>query len=85
MLIISLTHTAFHCSSVYQDITFCLPKSSAYCGNSETDEYYTEVDEDDLEDSDSDTTELYEILANMNDTEIEEVEMNMEPEMELPI
>ena len=27
LLIVSLTHTAFHCSSVYQDITFCLSKS----------------------------------------------------------
>ena len=52
---------------------------------SETGEYYIEVDEDDLEDGDSDATELYEILANMNDPEVEEVEMNMEPEMEPPI
>ena len=52
---------------------------------SETVEYYIEVDEDDLEDGDSDATELYEILANINDPEIEEVEMNMEPEMEPPI
>ena len=51
---------------------------------SETGEYYIEVDEDDLEDGDS-ATELYEILANMNDPEMEEVEMNMEPEMEPPI
>ena len=52
---------------------------------SETGEYYIEVDEDDLEDGDSDATELHEILANMNDPKIEEVEMNMEPEMEPPI
>ena len=52
---------------------------------SEKGEYYMEVDEDDLEDGDSDATELYEILANMNDPDIEEVEMNMEPEMEPPI
>ena len=52
---------------------------------SETGEYYMEVVEDDLEDGDSDATELYEILANMNDPEMEEVEMNMEPEMEPPI
>ena len=52
---------------------------------SETSEYYIEVDEDKLEDGDSDATELYEILANMNDPEVEEVEMNMEPEMEPPI
>ena len=38
---------------------------------SETDEYYIE---DDLGDGDSDATELYEILANMNDPEIEEVD-----------
>ena len=43
------------------------------------------MDEDDLEDGDSDATELYEILANINDPEIEEVEMNMEPEIEPPI
>ena len=52
---------------------------------SETGEYYIEVDEDDLEDGDSDATELYEILANINDPEIEELEVNMEPEMEPPI
>ena len=52
---------------------------------SETGEYYTEVDEDDLEDDDSDATELYNILANINDPEIEELEVNMEPEMEPPI
>ena len=48
---------------------------------SEKGEYYIEMDEDDLEDGDSNATELYEILANINDPEIE-VEMNMEPEME---
>ena len=52
---------------------------------SETGEYYIEVDEDDLEDGDSDATKLYEIWANMNDPEMEEIEMNMEPEMEPPI
>ena len=36
------------------------------------------------ENSDSDATELYEILANMNGPE-EEIEMNLEPEMEPPI
>ena len=46
---------------------------------SETGEYFIE-----MEDDDSDATELYEILANMNDPE-EEVEMNLEPEMEPPI
>ena len=52
---------------------------------SETGEYYIEVDEDDLEDGDSNATELYEILANINDPEMEEVEIKMEPEMEPPI
>ena len=52
---------------------------------SETGQYYIEVDEDDLEDNDSDATELYDILVNMNDPEVEEVEMNLEPEMEPPI
>ena len=61
------------------------PTVSVLDTTSETGEYYIEVDEDDLEDGDSDATELYEILANMNDPEIEEIEMNMEPEMEPPI
>ena len=61
------------------------PTVSVLDTTSETGEYYIEVDEDDLEDGDSDATELYEILANINDPEIEEVEMNMEPEMEPPI
>ena len=52
---------------------------------SATGEYYIEVDEGDLEDSDSGATELYEILANMNDPEVQEVEMNMELEMKPPI
>ena len=42
------------------------------------------MEEDDLENSDSDATELYDILANMNGLE-EEIEMNLEPEMEPPI
>ena len=50
----------------------------------ETGEYFIEMEEDDLENSDSDTTELYEILANMNGPE-EEIEMNLKPEMEPPI
>ena len=50
----------------------------------ETGEYFIEMEEDDLKDSDSDVTELYEILANMSDPE-EETEMNLEPEMETPI
>ena len=58
------------------------PTVSVLDTTSETGEYYMEVDEDDLEDGDSDATELYEILANMNDPEMEEIEMNMEPEME---
>ena len=50
----------------------------------ETGEYLVEMEEDGLENSDSDATELYEILANMSGPE-EEIEMNLEPEMELPI
>ena len=62
-----------------------IPQVNVLDTTSETGEYYIEVDEDDLEDGDSDATELYEILANINDPETEEVEMNMEPEMEPPI
>ena len=62
-----------------------VPTVSVSNTTSETGEYYIEMDEDDLEDGDSDATELYEILANINDPEIEEVEMNMEPEIEPPI
>ena len=51
---------------------------------SETGEYFIEMEEDDLEDGDCYATELYEILANMNDPK-EDVEMNLEPEMEPPI
>ena len=50
----------------------------------ETGEYFVEIEEDDLENSDSEATELYEILANMSGPE-EEIEMNLEPEMEPPI
>ena len=50
----------------------------------EMDEYFVEMEEDDLENSDSDATELCEILANMNGPE-EEIKMNLEPEMEPPI
>ena len=50
----------------------------------ETGEYFVEMEEDDLENSDSDATELYEILANMSGPE-NEIEMNLEPEMEPPI
>ena len=61
------------------------PTVSVLDTTSETGEHYIKVDKDDLEDGDSDATELYEILANINDPEIEELEMNMEPEMEPPI
>ena len=43
-----------------------------------------EMEEDDLKNSDSDATELYEILVNMSGPE-EGIEMNLEPEMEPPI
>ena len=42
------------------------------------------MEEDDLANSDSDATELYEILADMDGPE-EEIEMNLEPEIEQPI
>ena len=35
----------------------------------ETGEYFIEMEEDDLQNSDSDATHLYEILANMNGSE----------------
>ena len=41
------------------------------------------MQEDDIEGSDSDATELYEILADMTGPE-EEIEMNLEPEIEPP-
>ena len=47
-------------------------------------ECFLEVEEDDLEGSDSDATELYEILADITGPE-EETEMNLEPEIEPPI
>ena len=47
----------------------------------EMDEYFIEMEKDDLENSDSDATEMYDILANMTGPE-EEIEMNLEPEME---
>ena len=46
------------------------------------DGYYVEVEE--FNDSDSDATELYEILANMTGPE-EEAELDIEPEIEPPI
>ena len=51
------------------------PTVSVLDTTSETGEYFIEVDEDELEDGDSDATELYEILANINDPEEEIVEM----------
>ena len=50
----------------------------------EAGEYLIEMEEDDFGNSDSDATELYEILANMNGPE-EEIEMSLEPGMEPPI
>ena len=61
------------------------PTVSVLDTTSKTGEYYIEVNEDELEDGGSDATELYEILANMNDPEMEEIEMSMEPEMDPPI
>ena len=50
----------------------------------EGNEYLVEVGEEDLEGSDSDPVELYEILAEINGSE-DEVEEVLEPEIELPI
>ena len=50
----------------------------------EGNEYLVEVGEEDLEGSDSDPTELYEILAEINGSE-EEIEEGLEPEIEPPI
>ena len=50
----------------------------------EGDEYLVEVGEEDLEGSDSDPAELYEILAEINGSE-EEIEEGLEPEVEPPI
>ena len=50
----------------------------------EENEYLMEVGEDDLEGSDSDPTELYEILAELTGSE-EEIEEGLEPEIEPPI
>ena len=46
--------------------------------------YFVEVGEEDLEGSDSDATELYEILADITGPE-EEIEKELEPEIEPPI
>ena len=50
----------------------------------EGNEYLVEVGEEDLEDSDSDPAELYELLAEINGSE-EEIEEGLEPEVEPPI
>ena len=50
----------------------------------EGNEYLVEVGEEDLEGSDSDPTELYEILAEINGSE-DEIEKGLEPEIEPPI
>ena len=50
----------------------------------EGNEYLVEVGEEDLEGSDSDPTELYEILAELTGSE-EEIEERLEPEIEPPI
>ena len=50
----------------------------------EGNEYLVEVGEEDLEGSDSDITELYEILAEINGSE-DEIEEGLEPEIEPPI
>ena len=50
----------------------------------EGNEYFVEVGEEDLEGSDSDPTELYEILVEITGPE-EEIEEELEPEIEPPI
>ena len=50
----------------------------------EENEYFVEVGEEDLEGSDSDATEIYEILADISGPE-EEIEKELEPEIEPPI
>ena len=50
----------------------------------EGNEYFEEVGEEDLEGSDSDATELYEILGDITGSE-EEIEKELEPEIEPPI
>ena len=52
-----------------------VPTVSVLDTTSERGEYYIEIDEDGLEVGDSDATELHEILANINDPEKEEVEI----------
>ena len=48
------------------------------------DGYYVEVEQEEFNDSDSDATEVYEILANMTGPD-EEAELDIEPEIEPPI
>ena len=48
------------------------------------DNYYVEIEGEEFNDSDSDATEFYEILANITGPE-EEAELDIEPEMEPPI
>ena len=50
----------------------------------EGDEYLVEVGEEDLEGSDSDPAEIYEILAEINDSE-DEIEEELEIDVEPPI
>ena len=50
----------------------------------EGNEYLVEVGEEDLEGSDSDPAELYEILVEINGSE-DEIEEGLEPEVEPPI
>ena len=50
----------------------------------EGNEYIVEVGEEDLAGSDSDPTELYEILAEINGSG-DEIEEGLEPEIEPPI
>ena len=50
----------------------------------EGNEYIAEVGEEDLVGSDSDPTELYEILAEINGSE-DEIEEGLEPEIKPPI
>ena len=47
-------------------------------------EYSVEVEGEEFEDSDSDATELYEILANITEPK-EETNLEMEPELDPPI
>ena len=48
------------------------------------DEYSVEVEGEEFDDSDSDATELYEILANIIEPE-EETNLELEPELDPPI